>query len=496
MTYSTTARSPAPGGWCLENSYAQLPSVLYVDALPSVAPAPKLVVLNRELAVALGLDPDALENDAADFFSGKRLPPGARPIAQAYAGHQYGHLTMLGDGRALLLGEQITPDGRRFDLQLKGSGRTVFSRNGDGKAVLGPMLREFLIGEAMTALGIPATRALAVVATGEEVWREAPLPGAVLARVAASHLRVGTFEFAARCGEPSALQALIQYTLQRHYPDATDADSPALALLEKVVQGQAQLVARWMAVGFVHGVMNTDNTSIACETLDFGPCAFIDAYDPDAVFSSIDHYGRYAFGRQPFIIRWNLARFAEALLSMIGPGGQESVDLANSALEAFQGIYDAAWGKEMRLKLGLPEGAEEEAVELARDLLGWMHRHRADFTATFRALCDPDFEKFLPPAAQGTDFQAWRARHAKLAFAEPGSAERVCAQMRLVNPAIIPRNHHVDAALKSAEREGNMKPFHRLLDALKNPFASLEERSDFCTPPPPDAPRIVTYCGT
>ena len=454
--------------------------------------------MNHKLADFLGLDRSGLEENAPDFFGGRTLPPGAFPIAQAYAGHQYAHLTMLGDGRALLLGEQLAPDGSRHDVHLKGSGRTAFSRRGDGKAALGPMLREFLISEAMAALGIPTTRALAVVATGETVMREDPLPGAVLVRTAASHIRVGTFEYAARCGNPDAVRALVDHTLHRHFSTEQAGSTPALRLLEIVVGRQAALLARWMAAGFVHGVMNTDNMALSGETIDYGPCAFLDAYDPDAVFSSIDRHARYSYRNQPHIAQWNLARLAECLLREIDPVEEKAVAFANEALGQFQHAYEKAFHSQMLAKLGFLEPLDEcdEASRLLVELLEWMQKNRADFAVTFRFLCDPAFEKHLPGAAAGNEFQNWLKRYRSVLFRDAEKKEEILQKMRLANPAVIPRNHIVFEVLHDAEAHGDMTGFFDLLEALRNPFEIPVQSGRFCEPPAPDSPRIVTYCGT
>ncbi|MEO5959393.1 MAG: protein adenylyltransferase SelO family protein, partial [Opitutaceae bacterium] len=356
--------SPEAAGWRLEHSYAELPALFHARVAPTPVTTPRLVVLNRPLAASLGLNAVALAGDeGAAIFAGNRLPPGAAPFAQAYAGHQYGHFTTLGDGRAILLGEQITPRGERFDIQLKGAGPTPFSRRGDGRAALGPMLREYMVSEAMHALGIPTTRSLAVTATGEEVARGTLLPGAVLTRVAASHIRVGTFEWAASRGDAVALRALVDYTVRRHYGELAGVENPARALLEAAIERQAALIAQWMLVGFVHGVMNTDNMAVSGETIDYGPCAFMDAYDPATVFSSIDARGRYAYGNQPAIAQWNLARFAETLLPLLEPVEARAIAVATEALDGFAKKYQSHWLDGMRRKLGLGnEEPEDEAL--------------------------------------------------------------------------------------------------------------------------------------
>src|SRR5688572_14715781 len=376
----------AMAGWRLEHTYAELPPLFYSPAAPTAVREPRLVALNRPLARTLGLEPDTLERpEAAAIFAGNALPDGGRPIAQAYAGHQFGHFTALGDGRAILLGEQITPSGDRVDIQLKGAGQTRFSRRGDGRAALGPMLREYIISEAMHALGIPTTRSLAVVTTGEPVYREAVVEGAVLTRVAASHIRVGTMQWAAGHGDVEAARALADYTRARHYPELADADEPYLELFRAILARQASLIARWQLVGFIHGVMNTDNMALSGETIDYGPCAFMDAYDPATVFSSIDHGGRYAYGNQPAIAQWNLARFAETLLPLIDSDMAKAVELATAVLKNFMPAFDARLLARMRRKIGLASEQESD-VELVRTLLATMQSAGADFTLTFRRL--------------------------------------------------------------------------------------------------------------
>jgi len=464
----------------LDHSYARDLPGTYLRVAPDVAPAPRLLVLNRELAADLGVS--LTEAEATSWFSGATLPPDADPIAQAYAGHQFGGFSaQLGDGRAHLLGEIVTPSGKRFDLQLKGSGHTPFSRGGDGKAAIAPMLREYLISEAMAALGVPTTRSLAVVATGETVWRETALPGAVLARVAKSHIRVGTFQFLAARGDKVKLKALADYTIARHDPDLVGADQPYLAFLDAVIDRQARLIAEWMGLGFIHGVMNTDNMAISGETIDYGPCAFMEGYAPGTVFSSIDHTGRYAYANQPLILGWNLARLAETLVPLLDPDPDRAVDLANDRLQSIAGRYRAEWLAVMRRKLGLM-GEDAGDAALADDLLGAMQG--ADWTLTFRRLAEPAalralFDDFTAMAAW---LPRWQAR------AGDGAAARVAN----ANPAVIPRNHKVEAALTVAT-SGDMAPFNALLAAVQEPF---EEREEFMLPAPTGFGDYVTYCGT
>ncbi|MFN4201901.1 MAG: protein adenylyltransferase SelO [Tabrizicola sp.] len=463
-----------------DNSYARDLPGTYLRVTPDPAPAPRLLALNTPLAAGLGLD--ITEAEAAAWFSGAVLPPGADPIAQAYAGHQFGGFSpQLGDGRAHLLGEVIAPDGRRFDIQLKGSGRTPFSRGGDGKAAVGPMLREYLISEFMAAAGVPTTRSLAVVATGEEIWRETKLPGAVLARVAASHLRVGTFQFFAARGETAKVRALADHAIARHYPELARAATPYLAFFDAVAARQARLIAEWMGIGFIHGVMNTDNMAISGETIDYGPCAFMEAYAPGTVFSSIDHQGRYAYANQPLILGWNLARLAETLLPLFDPVPDRAVEIANDRLMGIADRYRAEWLGVMRRKLGLPGEDAGDAV-LAEHLMAAMEG--TDWTLTFRRLAD---EAALRPLFR--DFSRmevwlprWRAR------AGDGVEGRVAG----ANPAVIPRNHKVEEALAAATA-GDLAPFQALLAAIRQPFVEAEPYS---LPAPTGFGPYVTFCGT
>lgn len=483
--------SPTSAGWNLDHSYSRLPGLFFRKAAPAPARNSGLVVFNDALAVSLGLDPERLRQpDQAALFTGNLLPPGANPIAQAYAGHQFGHFTTLGDGRAILLGEQIAPDGRRFDIQLKGSGRTAFSRGGDGLAALGPMLREYLISEAMHALGIPTTRSLAVATTGESVFRNEELPGAVLTRVAASHIRVGTFQWAAAHEDRAALEALADHTRLRHFPGFEEASH--LDFFHAAMERQAALVAKWLQVGFVHGVMNTDNMALSGETIDYGPCAFLDRYDPAIVFSSIDHAGRYAYSQQPPIARWNLARLAEAMIPLLHEDGKKAVDLANEALHQFEGIFQNHWLDGMRAKLGL-SNEEPDDRALVQQLLDWMHQSKQDFTGTFRSLSTAaalDRPAFPDPA-----FAVWHAAwKARLSRQAEGPTE-ILHRMQSHNPRVIPRNHKVEEALNAATLHGDLSPFHRLLAAITQPFAENGD-DEFATPPPAGSPRYQTFCGT
>ena len=484
----------------LEHSYAALPSRFHTRVAPSSVADPRLVVLNTGLARELGLDPQALAPQAAALFSGNTLPEDAEPIAMAYAGHQFGgFVPSLGDGRAILLGEIRAQDGTLRDIQLKGAGLTRFSRNGDGRAALGPMLREYLVSEAMHALRVRTTRSLAVVTTGEEVYREKALPGAVLTRVATSHVRVGTFQYFAARGDEDAVRALLEYVIARHYPEAADAPVPALAVVQAVARRQAALIADWMLLGFIHGVMNTDNMSIAGETIDYGPCAFMDEYDPNTVFSSIDTRGRYAFGNQPAIAQWNLARLAEALLPLIDAQPEKAVELATSTLESFMSEFDARLLAGMRRKIGLSPGADGDA-DLVRRLLLAMQRAHADFTLTFRTLAraaesgarESELRELL---GNDSDIDSWLRQWRASMAQDPLSPEERIAAMRASNPAFIPRNHRVQAALDAAEA-GDYGPFRELLEVLQHPFETRREWSAYAQPPHPSERVLQTFCGT
>jgi uncharacterized protein YdiU (UPF0061 family) len=481
-------------GWKFDNSYARLPEAFHVRLDPVPVRSPKLVVLNAALARFLGLNPDALNGEeGAAVFSGNRIPEGAEPLAQAYAGHQFGFFTMLGDGRAILLGEQVTPSGERFDIQYKGSGRTPFSRQGDGRAALGPMLREYIISEALHALGIPTTRSLAVATTGEPVFRETALQGAVLTRMAASHIRVGTFEYAAAKGNAGDLRTLADYTIRRHFSDLAANGNPYLALLGTVMERQAALVARWLLVGFIHGVMNTDNMALSGETIDYGPCAFMDAYDPNTVFSSIDQNGRYAYGRQPQIAQWNLARFAETLLPLIHEDPQEAASLANAAIAGFPETFRRYWLAGMRAKLGLSNPEAEDGA-LVEDLLACMHRHGADFTNTFRGLASGSMAE--APVFQAPDFRLWLDRWQARRKRQPDSREESRRLMSTHNPAVIPRNHRVEEALEAAVERADFTVMENLLGVLSNPYRDPPEATGYHIPPPPSARPYRTFCGT
>lgn len=491
----TKSDNKSSAGWRFDNSYARLPGVFFSCVKPVPVARPVLAVLNDVLAAELGLDAGALRESGAEIFAGNRLPAGAEPIAQAYAGHQFGRFTNLGDGRAILLGEQITPRGARFDIQLKGSGRTPYSRRGDGRAALGPMLREYIISEAMYALGIPTTRSLAVAATGETVVREEPLPGAVLTRVAASHIRVGTFEYAAACGDASAVRKLLDYTLERHYPELAEADNRALALLQAVCERQAALVARWLLVGFIHGVMNTDNAALSGETIDYGPCAFMDAYDSATVFSSIDLHGRYSYGNQPQIAQWNLARLAESLLSVLHADRSAAVALAEEAVGGFTEHFGRHWVGGLRAKLGIFT-EEDDDLALAKELLAAMQETGADFTNTFASLTEGAATGVLPDNLIDAGFGDWIGRwKARLARQSLGASESA-ALMRSVNPVVIPRNHRVEEALAAAVGGNDYSVMEKLLAVLASPFAATPENVAYRMPPGPEAQGYRTFCGT
>ena len=488
-----------------ENTYARLPERFYARLDPTPVASPLLVKLNVDLALSLGLNPEALTSpQGVEILSGNRVAEGSEPLAIAYAGHQFGHFVpQLGDGRANLLGEVLGRDGVRYDIQLKGSGPTPFSRRGDGRAALGPVLREYIVSEAMAALGVPTTRALAAVTTGERVVREAVMPGAVFTRVAASHLRVGTFQYFASQGDTDALRTLADYAIQRHYPEAARAKRPYRTFLDDVIQRQADLVAQWMLLGFIHGVMNTDNTSISGETIDYGPCAFLEAYDPSKVFSSIDQMGRYAYGNQPRAMQWNVMRLAEALLPILEleEGSKEAaLTSANEALTAFGPRFEAARLAGLRGKLGLHKEAQGDG-ELAQDLLDRMSANRADFTLTFRRLCDAaeDSEgdsKVRALFDEPTAYDAWAVGWRTRLNLESVSGRERAAAMRQTNPIFIPRNHLVEAVLKAAVSEQNFNPFEALLEVLSFPFEEKPGLEAFSTPARPEECVLETFCGT
>ena len=479
-------------GFRFANSYLNLPEIFYSEVELNRVSSPEMVIFNRALAENLNLNADELSENGAAILAGDAMPQGAAQIAQAYAGHQFGHFNMLGDGRALLVGEHITKDEERFDIQLKGSGRTPYSRGGDGRAALGPMLRELLISEAMFALDIPTTRSLAVVSTGEPVYREKVLEGAVLTRVAASHLRVATFQFAASFGGKDELKTLADYAIERHYPELLNAKNRYVSLLEEVLVKQAALVAKWQSVGFIHGVLNTDNVTISGETIDYGPCAFMDTFDPATVFSSIDKEGRYAYGNQPAITAWNMTRFAESLLPIIHDDEDEAIALAQEVIEKFPTLYEAFYFSDMREKLGLLT-TDEDDDQLILNLLKLMEQYRADFTNTFRALSDnerPNVELF-----KSEEFKQWEEQWVARIEKQETSLEEVLAVMQAVNPVVIPRNHFVEQAIHNFE-DGDTSMFMELLEVLSNPFDVEIQFDKYKQPPNDDAPPFVSYCGT
>ena len=486
-----------------DNSYAQLPERFYASLPPSPVPSPRLIRLNEVLARHLGLDPRQLSNESGiEILAGNRVPDGAMPLAMAYAGFQFGGwVPQLGDGRAILLGEVIDADGVRRDIQLKGAGRTPFSRMGDGRAVLGPVLREYIVSEAMAALGIPTTRSLAAVFTGEKIMRETLLPGAVLTRIAGSHVRVGTFQYFAARRDVEALRLLADYVITRHYPELEGADEPYLALLGAVIDRQASLVADWQLVGFIHGVMNTDNMSIAGETIDYGPCAFMDVFHPETVFSSIDHMGRYAYHNQPSIAHWNLAGFAQTLLPLVSDDQEDAVAKATEVVNTFPERFQAFYAAGLYRKIGLAYIREGDD-ELAQSLLSCMADNRADFTLSFRRLCSlkrdgteaDDAVRGL--FADGAAFDQWAVRWRKRLASEGRSDLERQTDMRCVNPAFIPRNHRVEQVIRAAEDDGNLAPFDELVNVLAAPYEDQPGCEWFENPPHSEEMVKQTFCGT
>jgi uncharacterized protein YdiU (UPF0061 family) len=485
-----------------EHTYAALPANFFARVSPTPVAAPRMIKLNRPLAVHLGLDPDRLSSpEGTEILAGKRIPEGADPIAMAYAGHQFGHFVpQLGDGRAILLGEVIDADGVRRDIQLKGSGPTPFSRRGDGRAALGPVLREYVVSEAMAMLGIPTTRSLAAVMTGESVLRETPLPGAVLTRVASSHIRVGTFQYFAARGDTDGVRRLADHVIGRHYPHLASAERPYHALLEGVIARQADLVARWLLVGFIHGVMNTDNTSISGETIDYGPCAFMDHYDPATVFSSIDEMGRYAYANQPRIALWNLTRFAECLLPLLADEQDKAIEQAQAALGDFAESFNASYQAGLRKKLGLFTARDDDQA-LAQDLLDAMAKNHADFTLTFRRLSDAalapgDDSEVRQLFADPTAYDEWAVRWRQRISDEPQDPAVRQTAMRSVNPGFIPRNHRIEAVIDAAVNRDDFAPFEELLTVLSKPHEDQPALSAYAEPPEPHQRVLQTFCGT
>jgi uncharacterized protein YdiU (UPF0061 family) len=487
------ALAPHDFGFKFDNSYLQLPSIFHIKQLPTAVKNPQIAIFNDALAFALGLNVDVLSKHGAEGLSGNTLFIGSEPISQAYAGHQFGHFNVLGDGRAILLGEHITPNKRRVDIQLKGSGRTPYSRSGDGRAALAPMLREYVMSEAMCALGIPTTRSLAVTTTGEPVYRDGASAGAVLTRVAASHLRVGTFQFAASTQNIQQLQALADYAIHRHFPEIANAENKYLGLLKQVVALQASLIAKWMHVGFIHGVMNTDNMSICGETIDYGPCAFMNTYLPETVFSSIDTGGRYAFGNQPNIAHWNIIRLAETLLALIDESEEKAIALATECLNEYPVKFFYFWLAGMRKKLGI-FNVEAEDTKLAEDLLMHMQRNQADYTNTFRLLASEGIQstELYEDAGFRIWLEQWKARLAR----QTRTFDESVALMNSANPKVIPRNHLVEEALSAAEN-GDMSLFNDLLAVLSDPYADLNHPDKYTQAPDATFDRqYKTFCGT
>ena len=478
-------------GWHFDNTYLKLSKIFREEIKPTPVHDPNLVILNEELAKDLNLDFSKIDNkDLAQLFSGNVLPNDTNTIAQAYAGHQFGHFTMLGDGRAVLLGEHLVNNTKRFDIQFKGSGRTSFSRSGDGRAVLGPMLREYIISEAIHALNIPTTRSLAVVSTGEKVVRENLLPGAILTRVASSHIRVGTFQYIAAKQNLDDLTTLVDYTIERHYPEIQSSKNKALDLLSLVMEKQCQLVINWMRVGFIHGVMNTDNTTLSGETIDYGPCAFMDDYDPKTVFSSIDKFGRYSFSNQPPITKWNLARLAECFIPLIDKNEDQAIKIASKIIDNFQNIYETKWLNMMRDKLGL-FGEDKNDLKLINNLFNWMKSNQADYTNTFCYLMN--ISSIQDQTYKDKNFIDWFKNWQKRILINGGSKENSLELMKKNNPIVIPRNHKVEEALEAAN-DNNLKPMYDLLSILKKPYTNQTNIDKFQTPS--KNKNYQTFCGT
>ena len=478
-------------GWHFDNTYSKLSNTFKENIKPTPVHDPELVILNEELASTLNLDFSKTDKKKlAEIFSGNSIPEETNTIAQAYAGHQFGHFTMLGDGRAVLLGEHLVNNDNRFDIQFKGSGRTSFSRGGDGRAALGPMLREYIISEAIHSLNIPTTRSLAVVKTGEKVVRENLLQGAILTRVASSHLRVGTFQYIAATQNIENLNTLVDYTINRHYPEIKTSNSKALDLLNLVMEKQCQLVINWMRVGFIHGVMNTDNMAISGETIDYGPCAFMDHYDPKTVFSSIDKFGRYAFSNQPPITKWNLARFAECLIPLIDKNEDTAIKLATDLIDNFQNIYEDKWLNMIRDKLGL-FGEEKNDKKLINDLFNWMEKNKADYTNTFCNLMDINSDEVY----KNVEFVNWKNEWKKRSELNNSTKEKQSKLMKSNNPIVIPRNHKVEEALAEADK-GSLDKMKKLLAILKNPYENQNNIGEYQAPAPSNNEKYQTFCGT
>ena len=478
--------------WNFDNSYSKLPDSFKENIKPVKVKKPELVLLNEDLAKELDLNFSNLEKDKLSaLFAGNILPQDSNSIAQAYAGHQFGHFTMLGDGRAVLIGEHLSKNKNRHDIQFKGSGKTAFSRNGDGRAAIGPMLREYIISEAMYHLGIPTTRSLAVVKTGENIIRETKLKGAILTRIASSHIRVGTFQYISARNKKDELELLFDYVINRHYPDVKESKNKAIALLKIVLNRQVNLVTNWMRVGFIHGVMNTDNMSISGETIDYGPCAFMDIYDPKTVFSSIDKMGRYAYCNQPIITKWNLSRFAECLIPLINKDQNKAIEIATEVINSFEKIYEEKWLNMMRDKLGLFDN-EKKDKSLILDLLTWMHQNNVDYTNTFCHLMDNEIKKDLK--YDDEVFINWKKRWKNRLKTKNIIPEKSIRLMRNTNPIVIPRNHKVEEALKSAE-ESDLKPINELLKVLRKPYTKQKDIFDYQIPKLTKE-KYQTFCGT
>jgi len=480
-------------GWCFDNTYARLPEIMLSRIAPLPVKDPKLVIFNHDLSKELGLDFSVIEDNLLpSIFAGSLLPQESECIAQAYAGHQFGYFTMLGDGRAIVIGEHLSKNNKRFDIQFKGSGKTPYSRNGDGRAALGPMLREYIISEAMHGLGISTTRSLAVVTTGENVIRETPLPGAILTRVAASHIRVGTFQYVTMQDDIKTLKTLFNYTINRHYPELKDTNNQALSLLKFVMEKQIKLVTDWMRVGFIHGVMNTDNMTVSGETIDYGPCAFMDNYNPETVFSSIDHHGRYAYFNQPSIARWNLERFAESLIPLIDNNKDKAIEMATEVINSFAEKYKKSWFKMMHKKLGLL-GEDSKDENLIIDLLSWMHQNKADYTNTFCFLMNENIQKNKIYNNQG--FISWKQQWQERLKLHNNSPEKSLKLMCSVNPLVIARNHKVEEVLKEANN-GNLNPFNDFLKVLEKPYEKQTKTNNYQFPAPSSEKKYQTFCGT
>ena len=480
-------------GWTFDNTYSKLPSDLLTKQHPIPVKSPKLIILNESLSKDLDLDFTKInDQNLSQLFSGNILPSGSNPIAQAYAGHQFGHFTMLGDGRAVLMGEHLSKKKERFDIQFKGSGKTPYSRSGDGRAALGPMLREYIISEAMHEMGVATTRSLAVVKTGENVIRETHLPGAILTRIAASHIRVGTFQYIAATQKEQNLKVLFDYVINRHYPNIKNSKNQALDLLKTIMNVQINLVIDWMRIGFIHGVMNTDNVSICGETIDYGPCAFMDAYNPDTVFSSIDQQARYSFSNQPKIIKWNLARFAECIITLIDDNKDKAIEIATEAINSFEKIYEEKWLNMMRDKLGL-FGEDINDQILIMELITWMHKNKVDYTNTFCFLMN---EKFYDNEIyKDANFLIWKEKWEDRLKLNNNSQEKYLKLMHSVNPIIIPRNHKVEEALTAANN-GDLEVMNKLLTVLKKPYENQNSIIDFQSPAPSSDKAYQTFCGT